>query len=285
MNWLKENPIPAAAAAVALVAMGALVYLAISAAERCNEAADAFNNEARQIDVLEKQAPFPNQSNLEALQKNLAEYEKALTDLQSGLASLNEPTKEISPHGFQDELRKTVDAIGNEAMKKNVALPKEFYLGFDEFRTRLPSKEEAVTLDREFQILKNVVSHLISLPVVSIDELTRLPMVRLGDPTAIQKNRFSLAFTANQETLVKAFNAIAQNNRFLLIRSAVFENSSPSAPAKKSTSPTDSEQPFSSEPEETTGKFQVVFGNESVTSKLQIEILTFLEVSSDTPTP
>lgn len=285
MNWLKENPIHAAAAAFALVAMGALVYLATSAAARCNEATDALNNEVRQLDALEKQTPFPNQSNLEALQKNLAEYEKALTDLKSGLASLNEPSKDISPHGFQDELRKTVDAIGREAMSKRVTLPKEFYLGFDEFRTRLPSKEEAVTLDREFQILKNIVSHLISLPVDSIDELTRLPMARLEDPAAIQKNRFSLAFTANQETLVKAFNAIAQNARFLLIRSAVFENSSPTAPAKKSTSSTDSEQRFPSESEETTGKFQVVFGNESVTSKLQIEILTFPEVPSATPTP
>lgn len=318
MTWFKAHPIVSGTAAATLLAIGVLTYFALASAQRYGETVTAFNNEARQLDALKKQKPFPNQQNLKALQKSRDTYKSALATFRASLAELDEPPSEISPQLFQDELRKAVDKIGAEALKNNVGLPEAFYLGFDEFRTRLPSKDEAPNLDREFQLLKNLVTALIALPVDSIDVLERLPLAPSGDSPPITFNRFRISFSAPQEILIKAFNTISRNERFLLVRSVSLENSNPAPPAKTIDSadgtqasplpPTPLRQtphngmargarqrtpPFALAgrvgAEDKHGHFQYVLGEEFITATLIVDIPTFSntppEVPANTPKP
>lgn len=308
MNWIKANPIPTAVAAAVIAATAALAYLATEAGHSATEAAAAYDNEARQLEGLKKQKPYPNKENLQKIQDDLAAYEKALDELKTALADLDEPSSSTTPQAFQDALRKAVDSISSEAIKKSVALPEAFYLGFDEFRTRLPSKEEAVTLDREFNVIKSLVSQLVDLPVESIDTLTRIPPQApdKDDPSPISKTRFTVSFTATQQNLVQAFNLVSRSNRFLIIRSVTFENSNPVPPSKNPAEGTATTQspsgrrpaprganpaalPFagSAQPANPDNLFDVIFGDELVGATLLIEIPTFPDPAKQPspPTP
>ncbi len=312
MNWFKANPIPAAVAVAVIVATGALAYLATGAAQSTAEATAALDNEARQLEALKKQKPYPSRENLQKIEADAAAYEKALAELKTTLAELDEPSSSTTPQGFQDALRKAVDAISSEAIKKTVALPEAFYLGFDEFRTRLPSKEEAITLDREFNVIKTLVSQLVDLPVESIDTLTRLPQPPLaqGSTSPISKTRFTISFTAVQKELIQAFNLVSRSNRFLVIRSVTFENTNPAPPAKVAPEGTPASPappmrprramrqaaargaspaglPFagSTQPAKEDSHLDVVFGDEAVTATLLIEIPTFPDPAKEQSPP
>lgn len=304
MTWLKNNPVPVAVAATAFLAMAALAYLAMGASQSVAEASSSFDNELRQLDALKKQKPYPSQTTLQALQTNVTAYEKALTELKATLADLDEPSSSTTPQAFQDALRQAVDGISSAAITKKVALPEAFYLGFDEFRSRLPSKEEAVTLDREFNVIKGLVTKLVGLPVESIDSLTRLPQSPVAGeaPSPVSKKRFTISFTAAQKELIQAFNLVSRSDRFLIIRSATFENSNPTPPSKGSAQKTpgaaapppaprramargarSTDLPFATttQPAMQDSHIDVVFGNESVTATLLVEIPTFPEPSNE----
>ncbi len=312
MNWFKANPIPAAIAVAVIAATAALAYLATGAAQATAEATAALDNEARQLEALKKQKPYPSKANRDKIMADAEAYETALAKLKTDLADLDEPSSSTTPQGFQDALRKAVDAISSEAIKKTIALPEAFYLGFDEFRTRLPSKEEAITLDREFNVIKTLVSQLVDLPVERIDTLTRLPQPPLaqGATSPISKTRFTISFTSGQKELIQAFNLVSRSDRFLVIRSVTFENSNSAPPPKVAAEGTPASPaspmrprramrqaaareaspaglPFagSTQPDEEDSYLDVVFGDEAVTATLLIEIPTFPEPATEQSPP
>lgn len=307
MSWFKQHPTLSAAAALSLLAIGGLAYFALAAAQQYSDAVTAFNTEARQLDALKKQIPFPNQQNQTALAESHEAYKNALASFTASLAQVDEAPNDVSPQRFQDELRKAVDEISAEALKKNVGLPQTFYLGFDEFRARLPSKEEAPKLNTEFLLLKKLVTALIALPIDSLDALERLPSAPAGGTQGpISFNRFRITFSAPQDILIAAFNTIARNERFLLIRSISLENSNPTPPAKNAAAGNDAQAspppPRSPHPRQSArtarsaspepsqvgvhdseGHFQVVLGSEFATASLLVDIPTFPKMPVETP--
>ena len=162
MNWLKDNKFLVAAGVAVLIAVVSLAFFAGVAAHSHDEALATYNAEVQQLDALKNQIPYPSKGNLKAINKQSASYNDAFSVLQSTLTDLDAPVDNtITPQVFQDELRKSVDSLVSKANKNTVALPETFYLGFDEFRTRLPSKDEAVTLNPEFKVLNTLLNQLV----------------------------------------------------------------------------------------------------------------------------
>lgn len=310
MNWIKDHLLLSISAVIAICAMGIFSYLAIGASEQVAESISSYNNDVRQIDALRSQVPFPNKTNLDALTGSVDKYRSELNTFKHQLSTLDEPASTASPQTFQDELRKAVDNISSSALKNSVSLPEEFYLGFDEFRTRLPSKEETPELYREFNVLKSLVNQLITLKVASINSLNRLPSspITSDNQSPISKRLFDLSFTGEQKDIVAGFNTISSFTPFLVIRSASFENSNPlppqkSSPDQASTLPSPrpaairrpamapSVQPrrpgllAATAPSSEDSHLHVVLGNEVVSANMLLEILTFPEPEAENKKP
>lgn len=296
MNWLKDNKFLVAAGVAVLIAVVSLAFFAGVAAHSHDEALATYNAEVQQLDALKKQIPYPSKGNLKAINKQSASYNDAFSALQSTLTDLDAPVDNtITPQVFQDELRKSVDSLVSKANKNTVALPETFYLGFDEFRTRLPSKDEAVTLNPEFKVLNTLLNQLVDLKLLSIDSLLRLPQPPSpeGDNSSILKRRFSISFTAPQDKLIAAFNEVSNSKYFLIIRSASFENSNPDPPQKifsdKIMQPGTPPRPLRpiqqiNQKDAVDTHLHVVVGNEIVTSTLVVEIPTFPDLAKESTT-
>ena len=243
---------------------------------------------------------------MDALTGSVDKYRSELNTFKHQLSTLDEPASTATPQTFQDDLRKAVDEISSSALKNSVTLPEEFYLGFDEFRTRLPSKEETPALYREFKVLKSLVHQLIALKVVSINSLNRLASnpIKSDNQSPISKRRFDLSFTGEQKDIISGFNTISRFTPFLVIRSASFANSSP-LPPQKSTPDQASAAPRpaaitrpatapplqprrpgllpTAAPSSEDSHLHVVLGNEVVSANMLVEILTFPELEAEKP--
>ncbi len=291
MNWFKENPVPAAILAFALLGTAATSYLALQASGRNSLAIDEFNTQIATLRRLEGKKPFPNPVNEQKVLAAVEQFGNATTAFIAGLGALEAPLDpSVTPEKFQDDLRNAVDALRAAASKNGVALPEEFFFGFDAFQTQLPTPQEAPFLYREFTVIRALVDKLVALPVQSIDSLVRHPKTAENadadsdsKPTPDQEktsaafDSFTLGLTAPQEKFIAAFNQIPQAGAFLVLRSLSLENTNPVPPPRAEPTPAAPAalSPFDTADSATREKLPVVFGREAVKASLLLEIPDF----------
>ena len=297
MNWFKENPFLTTLTAITVLGTAATTYLALDASARHAEAQSYYDTQLNNLRSLEAKKPFPNKEHAEKVAELFQTYMSEVDAYRMTLLEYEEPIEEITPQEFQDELRKSVTALQLKATENKVTIVEDFFYGFNDYQSTLPSAQDAPLLNREFIVIRKLVDSLVDLGVVSIDSLVRQPPPiqapppsRPGQPhapeqpaSAISFNTFALAFTASQEKFLTAFQSIPAGNRFLLIRSLLIENTNPAPPARVATTPAPSEAPvFDSATNPSPQKLEVLLGRELVKTSLTIEILDFPDLA---PTP
>jgi len=291
MNWFKENPVPAAILAFAVLATAATSYLALQASGRNTLALDDFNSQISALRRLEGKKPFPDADNEKKVTAAVQEYGNATTAFIAGLGTLEAPLDlAITPQKFQDDLRNAVDSLRANATKNGVTLPEEFFFGFDAFQTQLPTPQETPLLNREFTVIRALVDKLVALPVQSIDSLVRHPKTAENaeseadskpspdqEKTSAPFDSFTLGLTAPQEKFVAAFNQIPQAGAFLVLRSLSLENTNPVPPPRAEPTPAAAAalSPFETNDTTTEEKLPVIFGREAVKATLLFEIPDF----------
>ena len=304
MNWLKQNPIAAFLILLAIIGTGVTSYLAVDATALRNEAQANLDSQLQKLKQFQNQKPFPEDASLKALEESLVGYRAEVAKYRTTLASMEAPLTPINPQEFQDDLRKAVDELKKNAIEKGVALPDDFFYGFDAYQAAPPSQQEVVELNREFCIIRGIANSLVDLKIGSIDSLKRqevpvkapaaspAPPAKPGTPNespkapAISTRTFILTFTAPQEKLLSAFNMIQNKDEFLLIRSLALDNTSPqppprSQPGDSSGSPAIPVPGISAKSSET---IQAILGRESVTASFFVEILDFPDWESEPST-
>ena len=304
MNWLKKNPIALVLIVVAILGTGVTSYLAVDAMARRDEAQASLDSQLQKLKQFQNQKPFPTDVSLKAVKESLAEYRAELGKYRKALAAMEVPLESINPQEFQDGLRKAVDELKKNAIGKGVALPDDFFYGFDAYQTAPPSQQEVGDLDREFRVIRRITDSLVDLKIGSIGSLKRQenqpkapsvppappakPGARAESPKAptISTKTFSITFTAPQEKLLTAFNIIQESPEFLLIRSLTLDNTSPQPPPRPqsggaSASPSIPVPGGSRKSSET---IQAILGRESVTASLIVEILDFPDWESEPST-
>jgi hypothetical protein len=297
MNWFKENPVPAAILAFALLGTAATTYLALQASGRNSLAIDEFNNQITTLRRLQAKKPFPNAENQKKVVEAVNAYGTATTEFISGLGALEAPLDtSITPQKFQDDLRNAVDSLRAAASKNGVALPEQFFFGFDDFQTQLPTPQQTPLLYREFTVIQSLVQSLVDLSIDSIDSLVRHPK-KEEDPEADPEpssevsstatfDSFSLGITAPQEKFVTAFNKIPRSAAFIVLRSMAIENTNPVPPPRVEPTPAPvAASPFDTAENAADEKLPVVFGRESVKATLLFEIPDFPGESATAAVP
>ncbi|MCX6968733.1 MAG: Amuc_1100 family pilus-like protein [Verrucomicrobia bacterium] len=294
MNWFKDNPFLAGIVAVCLVGSGVLGYLIFDSAAAFSASSEAYTAAVAKLHTLQNKVPFPSEANLKGIKSALADYSARIGDLRAQLAKMEVPLDEkVTPQQFQDGLRTAVNDIRIKAEANGVKLPANFYFGFDQYQTQVPNEQAAPFLHRQFLVIQSLVVRLVDFKVASIDGVARTPLPQesaapgggakkpdAAEPV-LSRFPFDISFTAEQGKFRVAFNSLLGSDQFLIVRSLTIQNSSPQAPAKKSSDPAAaSSNPLAAvagTPGKDQSNLQVILGRELLKVTLRLEMLDFSE--------
>src|SRR6266446_6120207 len=173
MNWYRENRwLGNFLIAFAVTALLALCFL-FRARSGFTEASAQFNGAATERNRLEHLNPFPNEGNFRKTRAALDDYGATLTKLKAELRAQVLPVEPIAPNEFQSRLRRAIVNTTEKARANRVKLPENFHLGFDEFRTTLPTTAAAPLLGQELAQVELLFGILIDARVDAIAAVKR----------------------------------------------------------------------------------------------------------------
>jgi len=287
MNWYRENRwLGNFLIAFAVTALVALWFL-FRARSGFTEASAQFNEAATERNRLEHLNPFPNEGNFRKTQAALNDYGATLTKLKAELRAQVLPVEPIAPNEFQSRLRRAIVNTTEKARANRVKLPENFHLGFDEFRTTLPTTAAAPLLGQELAQVELLFGILIDARVDAIAavkrttppaEATAAPTPPLKKPSApanaappvVERAIVDLTFTASPSAMRKVLNQIASGERqFFIVRTLYVRNQQLKGPDREQTAATAATTP----PPASAIKF--IVGNEHVEITARIEMVRF----------
>jgi len=276
MDWFKNNPFLGILGAGTLVLAGLGVFLIMSARSALIEEQETFSSNTGQLASLETAKPFPNRENLAAAEADLAHAREILAGLAAAVTAQSAPRDEnLTPQKFQDDLNTRATEIASAAAQVGVALPENFYLGFEQYRAQLPSVAATPALGQQLASIAEAVSLLITARVGGITALERSP---LPEESAVAGKEsegsselhlapFQLSFAADQSSFRAALTALATAQPVLLLKLLEVANSQPSSPPKEGT-PAAPENLEGEPSDQSVDRIPVLFGRESLTVKI-----------------
>ena len=287
MNWYRENRwLGNFLIAFAVTALLALYFL-FRARSGFTEASAQFNQAASERTRLEHLNPFPNEGNFRKTRAALDDYGATLTKLKAELRAQVLPVEPIAPNEFQSRLRRAIVNTTEKARANRVKLPENFHLGFDEFRTTLPTTAAAPLLGRELAQVELLFGILIDARVDAIAavkrttppaEATAAPTPPPKKPSApanaappvVERAIVDLTFTASPSAMRKVSNQIASAERqFFIVRTLYVRNQQLKGPAREQTAATAGTTP------PPTSAIKFIVGNEHVEITARIEMVRF----------
>lgn len=301
MNWFKENPVLAGLCGAAVIILVAGGYLITTQIAGLAEQQSFYDSQVQELHKLQNQTPYPSQENLKQIQDTVAAYRRELIAFESKVRELQPPLPgNLTPQLFSDNLRKVVSAIEARAKENNVSLPENFYMGFNQYQTGLPTESATPFLQRKLNVLQAVMEKLIETKVGSIN-ITRAQLAvenaqpappdkpddkKTPEPSkVVLRTPLDLTLTGEQARVRQALNALLKSPQFLIVRALKVENSAKAAPAKggepsaegskaAATSDLDSLFGNSAAPGQTKKEsLPVILGRESITATVRIELV------------
>jgi hypothetical protein len=287
MNWYRENRwLGNFLIAFAVTALLALFFL-FRARSGFTEASAQFNEAATERNRLEHLNPFPNEGNFRKTRAALDDYSATLTKLKAELRAQVLPVEPIAPNEFQSRLRRAIVNTTEKARANRVKLPENFNLGFDEFRTTLPTTAAAPLLGQELAQVELLFGILIDARVDAIaavkrttppTEATAAPTPPPKKPSApanaappvVERAIVDLTFTASPSAMRKVSNQIASAERqFFIVRTLYVRNQQLKGPPREQTAAT------SATTTPPTSAIKFIVGNEHVEITARIEMVRF----------
>ena len=281
-NWFKENPFAAGLAAATALLTLAAVYFAYAQNSLLVEQTDTFGTNTTTLGRLQSAKPFPNQENLKAAQSEAELAKKILDDLAAEVARQSTALDpNLTPRDFQDKLSSAAAAAETAATATKVALPEDFYLGFDAYKAQPPSEAAAPLLGQQLESIANITGLLLKSGIRQLVAIERAPLPAEGEATGeeseadeskagtVQFAPFDVEFVADPVSFRNSLSAIVTAQPFVLVRLVSVTNSSPTPPPKESATAPQTDAQLTS-PDETKTEIPVVFGKETLNVKLRL---------------
>src|SRR5947208_1237955 len=175
MNWFRENPFWSAFITIAggalLLAVGFLWWTKGS----YEDAMAKYRESAAEQTSLESGNPYPSAANVGKMKTYLDNYKAALDKLKGELKTRMLTEAPLAPNEFQTRLRQAIIHTAENARNNRVKLPANFFLGFDEFVSSLPSPEDAPALGQELSQVQLLLNTIIEARVDAITAFHRIP--------------------------------------------------------------------------------------------------------------
>src|SRR6266704_3568217 len=278
MNWYRENRwLGNFLIAFAVTALLSLWFL-FGARSGFTEASAQFNEAATERNRLEHLNPFPNEGNFRKTRIALDDYSATLTKLKADLRAQVLPVEPIAPNEFQSRLRRAIVNTTEKARANRVKLPENFHLGFDEFRTTLPTTAAAPLLGQELAQVELLFGILIDARVDAIAAVKRTAPpaqataaptpskkpsgpANAAPPALVERSIVDVTFTASPSALRKVLNQIASSDRqFFIVRTLYVRNEQQKGPSREQSNAA----PAAATPTAPTSGLKFVVGNEHV---------------------
>jgi hypothetical protein len=305
MNWFRENPFWSAFVAIAggalLLAAGLLWWTKGS----YQDAMAQYRESAAEQTRLESGNPYPSAANVGKMKTYLENYKAALDKLKAELKTRMLTEAPLAPNEFQTRLRQAIIHTAENARNNRVKLPANFFLGFDEFVSSLPSAEDAPALGQELsqvQLLLNTiiearvdaitafhrVSHPGTMPGISPAPAAtpRTPSKPSPGPKLIEQRTVEFAISASPTAGRRVINQIsADNEQFFIVRAIYVKNQKDKGPPRETAAGTGAVIPLptpvapagaSAAPGATpAGPLNFIVGNEHINLSARVELVNF----------
>jgi hypothetical protein len=294
MNW--RNPFLTTYLAVTVGGTAILSYLLYTGYANYATTSETYDAEVAKLQGLQHKRPFPSAENNRAYTALTAEYRAEYDKLLAQVSKMQKPLEKVTPQTFQDRLRTYVSEVMTAAKQNGVEINDSFYLGFDDYRDRLPSNEAAGPLARELDAIRLVVDRLVEFKARKVLGIQRERLPEEGGgakqeesaptgsriqrpvaktPKVITSTAFDVAFVADQNVTRQALNAIATANQFFfVIRNMTVQNETLEGPKRQEdVAAIAQEQP--AEGGEAKPTIRLLAGRETLTVVAHIEMVTF----------
>jgi len=182
MNWFEQNRFLGTFVVVFGIATLAALYFLWSARSSFAQARARFDENATELNRLQRLTPFPNDANLKKMKAQAGDYAGQLEKLKEQLKARVLPATPLAPNEFQSRLRQAVTAIGEKARVNRVKLPDNFFLGFNEFASALPDNAAAPVLGQQLAQVELLLNIMIDARVDAVSSLRRVPATATAIP-------------------------------------------------------------------------------------------------------
>lgn len=306
MTWFRQNQFLGTFLIVlGVCTIGALWFL-WSAKSGWDEASRRFNENATELNRLERLTPYPNDANLRAMKAHAGDYDAALAKLKEELKTRVLPETPLKPNEFQSRLRLAIIAISEKARANKVKLPDNFFLGFDEFASALPNSEQAAKLlGQELAQIEWLLNTMLDARIESLTSFKRTalleehgatstptPSAAAGrkpasavatGPKLLERNVVEATFVSSPGAARKVLNQIASaNQQFYIVRLLQVRNEKEKGPAREvaadaSATSATSPAPVAAGAKSPAGAaLSFIVGNERIETSAKIEIVRFI---------
>lgn len=308
MNWFRENRFLGAFLILFGVCTLGAVWFLFSAKSEWDDASIRFNQNAAELNRLERIVPYPSEENLRTMNAHIDSYTATFTKLRDELQRRVAPITPRAPNEFQSHLRVALAAIADKARVSKVKLPDRFYLGFDEFASALPNEIAAPLLGQELVQVEWLLNNLLDARVDALTSFHRAPLpeehgvtltspspapaagpkstgVLPATPQLLQRNAVEATFVSTPAAARKVLNQIAGTNQhFCIIRLLHVRNEKEKGPTRETAADTSVVVPATTVaiPANSPGAKPVpgpalnfIVGNERIETTARIEIVRF----------
>ena len=297
MNWFRQNRFLGSFLVGFGMALLAALYFLWSAKSGFNEARARFDENAAELNRLQRLAPFPSETNLRKMRTQADDYATDLNKLKDELKTRVLPVVPMAPNEFQSRLRQAMTSIGERARGNKVKLPENFFLGFEEFAAALPDTAAAPLLGQQLAQVELLLNILIDARVEAVTAFRRIPAtaasartptpapaapaaatrataaVPAGAPL-VERNVVEATFLSSPGAARRVINQISSvNQQFYVTRALHVLNEKDKGPSRDGTAAAAAATPAPAGAPVSALNF--IVGNERVQTAARIEMLRF----------
>ncbi|MAS92798.1 MAG: hypothetical protein CMO55_06330 [Verrucomicrobiales bacterium] len=230
----------------ALLLIGGAGFFAFTKYKEYSTALDTWDTNVGTIETLEKKVPYPNEENVEKLEKKVDEYETAVDGLRESLGTFQRPLDVGKANTvFQTDVKTRVGEFRQFASAEGMAIEIEegldFQLGFDIYSTQLPPPDLVGVLDYELEAIDYLLRALVTSGAERMTMFERDPIPgeagveREFESSAVQKYPVRLRFTSSYQSFQDFINQLAnEKNFFYIVRVLKVQNQMVEGPLRLS---------------------------------------------------
>lgn len=177
MSWINENKTAAVTIGVGAVLTIALVGVGLKFSGQANDAALTYKDNLTTINSLESAPTSPEPETVQELGQLVGTYSDRVAQLKERLTKYGvEKITPVSGQAFNDELKGEVEDFKALAKSRNIIVPDEFYMGFEEYRQQLPKSEAAGHLSYELKATSWFFDRMLDSGLERVISIVRKPI-------------------------------------------------------------------------------------------------------------
>ncbi len=292
MSWFRQNRFLGTFLMVFGIATLAAAYFLWSARSGFDAARARFDENATELNRLQRLTPFPTETNLRKMKTQADDYAADVNKLKEELKLHVLPVVPMAPNEFQSRLRQAMTSIGERARANKVKLPENFFLGFEEFAAALPDNAAAPVLGQQLAQVEVLLNILIDARIESLTAFRRVPSTESLAPAAtpaavapgarkppaglplLERSVIEATFVSSPGAARRVINQIATvNQQLYVMRTLHILNEKDKGPARVGRGAAGT--PAASLVTPANAALNFIVGNERVQTSTRVEMLRF----------